>query len=82
MCSLQRQSETIPTRLVVPATNFTAAIPNLGYRGIHQFFDKEKINYTRKTIIEAAHLKTELETRDRVVFFERGTIDGNKVMTK
>ena len=51
-----------PTRLVVPATNFTAAIPNLGYRGIRQIFDQEKVNYTRKTIIEAAHLKTELET--------------------
>ena len=51
-----------PTRLVVPATNFTAAIPNLGYRGIRQIFDQEKINYTRKTIIEAAHLKSELET--------------------
>ena len=51
-----------PTRLVVPATNFTAAIPNLGYRGIRQIFDQEKVNYTRKTIIEAAHLKTELES--------------------
>ena len=34
--------------IIIIATHFTAAIPNLGYRGIRQIFDKEKINYMRQ----------------------------------
>ena len=33
-----------PTRLLVSATNFTAAFPKLGYIGIKKIFDKEKLN--------------------------------------
>lgn len=51
-----------PTRLVVPATNFTAAIPNVGYRGIRNIFDKTGVNYKSKTIIQASHLKEQLES--------------------
>ena len=40
-----------PTRLIVPATNFTAAFPKLGYLGIKNIFDTAGINYTRKTIV-------------------------------
>ncbi len=46
-----------PTRLVVPATNFTSAFPKLGYIGIKKIMDKNKTNYSRKTIVQASHLK-------------------------
>jgi hypothetical protein len=51
-----------PTRLVVPATNFTAAFSKLGYIGIKKIVDKAGINYTRKTIVQASHLKTQIES--------------------
>ena len=35
-----------PTRLVVPATNFTAAFRNWGYLGIKSIFDMNDINYS------------------------------------
>lgn len=50
-----------PTRLVVPAKNFTAAFPHLGQKGIKTIMDRNQIIYNRKTIIQASHLKTELE---------------------
>ena len=46
---------------MVPATNFTAGFPNAGYRGIRKILDDNKINYTRKTIIQASELKDDLE---------------------
>ena len=49
---------------VAPATNFTAAFPNIGYRGIRKIFDDNKINYMRKTIIQASHLKETFESID------------------
>jgi hypothetical protein len=33
-----------PTRLVIPATNFTSAFPKLGYLGIKKIFDDETID--------------------------------------
>ena len=45
------------TRLVVPATHFTSAFPKLGYIGIKKIMDKNKTNYSRKTIVQASHLK-------------------------
>jgi hypothetical protein len=53
-----------PTRLVVPATNFTSAFPKLGYIGIQKIFDENKINYSRKTIVQASHLKKQIESLD------------------
>jgi len=50
-----------PTRLVVPATNFTAAFPKVGYIGIKSIFDKNEIVYDRTTIIQASDLKGKLE---------------------
>ena len=50
-----------PTRLVVPAKNFTAAFPHLGQQGIKKILDRNKVNYQRKTIIQASHLKEQLE---------------------
>ena len=46
-----------PTRLVVPATNFTAAFPNIGYRAIKKIFDDNNIAYGTRTIIQASDLK-------------------------
>ena len=50
-----------PTRLIVPATNFTAAFPKVGYKGIKSIFDENNINYNKFTIIQASDLKMKLE---------------------
>jgi hypothetical protein len=50
-----------PTRLIIPATNFTACFPKLGYLGIKKIFDRCSVNYTRNTIIQASDLKDKLE---------------------
>ena len=46
-----------PTRLIIPATNFTTGFPRLGYTGIRKIFDQAKIDYKKKTIIQASDLK-------------------------
>jgi len=51
-----------PTRLVVPAKHFTADFPHVGQRGIKAILDKNKIKYSRKTIVQASYLKAKLET--------------------
>jgi hypothetical protein len=51
-----------PTHLEVPVTNFTSAFSKLGYIGIKRIMDKVGVNYTRKTIVQAAHLKSEIES--------------------
>jgi hypothetical protein len=53
---------TYPTRLVVPATNFTSAFSKLGYIGIKKIIDAAGINYSEKTIVQASHLKTQIES--------------------
>lgn len=50
-----------PTRLVVPAKNYTAGFPHVGYKGIKNIMDRNNINYSRKTIVQASHLKEQLE---------------------
>ena len=50
-----------PTRLVVPAKNFAAAYPHLGQQGIKAILDQNNVDYQRKTIIQASHLKEQLE---------------------
>ena len=47
--------------LVVPANNFTSAFPKLGYMGIKKIFDDNKINYKKRTIIQASDLKEKIE---------------------
>ena len=54
------RNNNFPTRLVVPATNFTAAFPKIGYIGIKKIFDNGNVNYLRKTIIQASDLKESL----------------------
>jgi hypothetical protein len=51
-----------PTRLVVPATNFTSAFSKLVYIGIKKIMDEAGINYSRKTIVQASHLKTQIKS--------------------
>ena len=50
-----------PSRLIVPANNFTSAFPRLGYLGIRRIFDSNKIKYETHTISQASSLKEELE---------------------
>ena len=50
-----------PTRIVVPATNFMAGFPKLGFSRIKKIFDSNNIDYTRRTIIQASDLKERLE---------------------
>ena len=51
-----------PTRLIVPARNFAACFPELGYKGIKAIFDENKVPYTKTTIIQASDLKEKLES--------------------
>jgi hypothetical protein len=57
-------------RLIVPATNFTAAFPKVGYLGIKNIFDQNGLDYSGSTIIQASQLKTALKklniTKDKV----------------
>jgi hypothetical protein len=50
------------TRLVVPATNFTLAFSKLGYIGIKRMMDEAEVNNSRKTIVQAADLKCQIES--------------------
>ena len=50
-----------PTRLVIPATNFTATFSKIGYLGIKRCLDKGKVNYSRDYIVQASYLKERLE---------------------
>eukprot|EP00957_Ditylum_brightwellii_P077623 5899262-Ditylum_brightwellii.AAC.1 len=50
-----------PTRLVIPATNFTATFSKLGYLGIKQILYDNEVNYSRFTIIQASDIKERLE---------------------
>ena len=50
-----------PTRLVIPATNFTATFSNIGYLGIKRCLDKGKLNYSQNSIVQASDMKETLE---------------------
>ena len=60
----------LPTRLVIPATKFTATFSKIGYLGINIMPDKGKLNYSRVSIFQASDLKERLEgikvNRDKV----------------
>ena len=57
----KKDNGNFPTRLIIPATNFTAGFPRLGYTGIRKIFDQAKINYKKLTIVQASDLKGDLE---------------------
>ena len=48
----QRERE-FPTKLVIPATKFTAEFSKLGYLGIKIMTDKSKVKYSRVSIVQA-----------------------------
>ena len=58
----QNADGTFPTRLVVPATNFTAGFPKIGYLGIKHLLDKYEVDYGSKNIIQSSDLKQKLES--------------------
>ena len=45
------------TRLVIPATNFTATFSKISYLSIKRCLDKGKVNYSRFSIVQASELK-------------------------
>ena len=49
------------TRLVIPATNFTATFSKIGCLGIKRCLDKGKLKYSRNSIVQASYLKETLE---------------------
>ena len=49
-----------PTRLVIPATNFTATLLKIGYLGIKRYLKKGILNYSRFSIVQASNLKERL----------------------
>ena len=49
-----------PTRLVIPAKNFTATFSNIYYIGIKMCLIKGKVNYSRVSIVQASDLKERL----------------------
>ena len=50
-----------PSRLVVPAKNYTAAYPHVGQRGIFEILRKNEVNFTERNIQQASELKEKLE---------------------
>ena len=62
----------LPTRLVVPATNFTAGFPKIGYLGIKNLFKEHDVDYRQRNIVQASDLKTKLENLP--INFENSTI--------
>ena len=53
-----------PSRLVVPAGNFTAGFSHLSWRGIEYLLIKNNVDYQKKTIKNAYDLKRKLEKLD------------------
>ena len=52
-----------PTRLVIPATNFSATFAKFGYLGVKKILEKNEINYTKFTIVQASQVKEEWEIK-------------------
>eukprot|EP00957_Ditylum_brightwellii_P205726 15345123-Ditylum_brightwellii.AAC.1 len=50
------------TRLVIPATNFTASFSKLGYMGIKKVLNEHGVNYYKHTIVQSSDLKEKLES--------------------
>ena len=50
-----------PTRLLIPAINFTATLSKIGYLGIKMCLDKVKVNYSSVSVVQASDLKERLE---------------------
>eukprot|EP00957_Ditylum_brightwellii_P028189 2128856-Ditylum_brightwellii.AAC.1 len=59
-----------PTRLVIPATNFTATFLKVGYIAIQKVLDRNRVDYNGFIIVQSSDLKEKLEklglTKDKV----------------
>ena len=55
-----------PTRFVIPATNFTVTFSKIGYLGIKRCLDKEKVNYSRFSIVQSSDRKERVEEKKLV----------------
>jgi hypothetical protein len=51
-----------PTRLIVPAQNFTSAFPKVGYFAIRKILDSNLVKNSKRTIIQASDLKAKLDS--------------------
>ena len=47
----------LPTRLVIPETNFSDDFEKVGYLGLKKMLDKNKINYTGFIIFQESQVK-------------------------
>ena len=48
-----------PTRLVIPAKHLSATFAKVGYLGLKNILEKNEINYTKFTIVQASQVKEE-----------------------
>ena len=55
------KDDDFPSRLIVPANNFTSSFPLLGYLGTKRIFDSEKIHYEERMITQDLKLKEDIE---------------------
>ena len=56
----------LPTRLVISATNFSAnPAAKVGYLGLINILEKNEINYTKFTIVQASQVKEEWDILNR-----------------
>ena len=46
---------------MIPATNFSATFAKVGYLGLINILEKNEINYTKFTIVQASQVKEEWE---------------------
>ena len=51
----------LPTILVIPATNFSDTFAKLGYLGSKNIFEKNGMNYTIYTIVQASQVQEKWE---------------------
>ena len=56
-----QQEMGFPNKVGNTATNFTAMFSKIGYFGIKRWLDKEKMNYSQGSIVQASNLKEILE---------------------
>lgn len=61
-----------PTRFVVPAQNFMAGFPKLGYKGIQQTFEENGMYIGNRNLVQASELKEDI--KDMEVKSDRATI--------
>ena len=50
-------NDKFPTRLVIPATNFTATFVKVGYLGLNSIIDNHQVDYRKYTITQPSQVK-------------------------